>query len=304
MRVLDRSIGALILASVGLSCGGSGPPASDPSAPSATAPAEGATTATAGEPSDPASASAPSEASGEPSAPAATAATTPLDVCGQMCDRMKAICSESAVKSCGLNCKKQYQKPPPGCDDDARAALECARDAKDLQCAAIAPMSCNPAFLRYAACTRGEKLEAKPQESKTPAGWERFSAKSAGFTALMPRGVTEKTEAGDPTFSVADGSVTYAVRVKKAPEQKATQKTLVKVALDMLGVQCSKNLRLHGLIESGQNVTIRFDSECKDGTAWKGQFVVTGGKLYVLALTGPKGFKGEHDAFFSNFSAS
>ena len=94
------------------------------------------------------------------------------------------------------------------------------------------------------------------------------------------------------------------MRVKKAPEQKPTQKTLVKVALDMLGVQCSKNLRLHGMIESGQTMTIRFDSECKDGTAWKGQFVVTGGKLYVLALTGPKGFKGEHEAFFSSFSAS
>ena len=49
---------------------------------------------------------------------------------------------------------------------------------------------------------------------------------------------------------------------------------LVKVALDLLGVHCSKNLRLHGMIETSQRVSIRFDSDCKDGTQWRGQFVI------------------------------
>jgi hypothetical protein len=287
-------------------CAASAPKAEEPVAPSESAPAEGASPAA--EPSEPAPAAAPSEPASDSGAAAtpspASAVATPLEVCGQMCDRMAQRCSESAVKSCRLNCKKQYQSPPKGCDDYAREALECARDASDLQCAAIAPMSCNPAFLRFQACTRGEKIETKAQASTTPAGWERFAAKSAGFSALMPRGVTEKAEGGEPTFSAEDGSVTYSVRVKKAPAEKPTQKTLVKVALDMLGVQCSKNLRLHGMIEQGSNVTIRFDSDCKDGKAYKGQFVVTGGRMYVLQLVGPKGFKADHEAFFAGFTAS
>jgi hypothetical protein len=98
--------------------------------------------------------------------------------------------------------------------------------------------------------------------------------------------------------------VTYSVRIKKAPAEKPTQKVLVKVALDMLGVQCSKNLRLHGMIEHGSTVTIRFDSDCKDGRTYKGQFVVTSGKLFVLQLAGPKGFKADHEAFFAGFTAS
>ena len=47
-----------------------------------------------------------------------------------------------------------------------------------------------------------------------------------------------------------------------------------------------------------------FDSDCKDGTEWRGQFVVDGGRLYVLALTGAKGFKAESEAFFSSFATS
>jgi hypothetical protein len=302
-----RAAAGCVLALSLAACAASGPKASEPGAPTESAQSESAQSEgaePAAEPTDPAAAAAPSEAAGDSGAAAAPAAPTALAVCGQMCDRMAQRCSESAVKSCRLNCKKQYQSPPKGCEGDARAALECARDASDLQCAAIAPMSCNPVFLRFDACTRGEKIETKPTASATPAGWERFTAKSAGFAALMPRGVSEKTEAGEPTFSVEEGAVTYSVRVKKAPADKPTQKTLVKVALDMLGVQCSKNLRLHGMIETGQTVTIRFDSDCKDGKAYKGQFVVTGGKLYVLAVTGAKGFKADHEAFFSGFTAS
>jgi len=286
-------------------CGSSSKPAAEPGSaaevPSASAGSESSAPG-AEAPSTGAAASPASEADAA-AAPAEAAAPAPFAVCGQMCDRMGQRCSESATKACRLNCK-QYQKLKPGCDGEARAALECARDAKDLQCAAIAPMSCNPAFLRFDACTKGEKLEEKAEGPKTPQGWERFSAKSPHFSVLMPRGVSETTEGGDPTFKVADGGVTYAVRVRKAPEGKATQKALVKVALDLLGVNCSKNLRLHGMIEHDQRVTIRFDSECKDGTEWRGQFVVDAGRLYVLALTGAKGFKAESDAFFSSFATS
>jgi hypothetical protein len=238
-----------------------------------------------------------------PAAADAAVAPTPFEVCGQMCDRMAQRCSDSAAKTCRTNCQ-QYQKPPAACHAEARAALECARDADDLQCVTIAPTSCNPVFLSFAACARGEKLEPKAEQAAVPSGWERFSSKRAGFTALLPRGVVETKQGDEPIFKVEDGQVTYSVRVRKAPEQKPTQKALVKLALDLLGPNCSKNLRLHGMIEQQQSVSIRFDSHCKDGTEWRGQFVAAHGKLYVLALTGPKGFSAEHAAFFSSFEAS
>jgi hypothetical protein len=288
---------ALGVSLVTLGCAASGPsPADDPGAASADTTAENASSTGA----DSESSAGATESKGDAGA---SGAPTPFVVCGQMCDRMKQRCSESAVKTCRTNCK-QYQSPPAGCDDAARAALECARDAEDLQCVIIAPTSCNPAFLSFAACSRGEKVEAKAEQAGVPSGWERFSSKRAGFAALLPRGVTETKQGDEPVFKVEDGPVTYSVRVRKGPEQKPTQKSFVKLALDLLGTNCSKGLRLHGMIEAGQAVSIRFDSQCKDGTEWRGQFVVAHGKLYVLALTGPKGFKAEHATFFSSFEAT
>jgi hypothetical protein len=282
--------------------GSSSPDKGQPPAETANTSEPEAAEPSAGPSSDTEAAASSADAGATTAAPP-PAAPTPLEVCGQMCERMGQRCAATVVKSCKLTCKK-YEKLPAGCDAEARAALECARDADDLQCAAIAPVSCNPVFLRFAACTRGEKIETKAEGPKIPEGWERFSAKGAGFSALMPRSVVESTEGGDPTFKAEAAPVTYSVRVRKAPEEKPTQKVLVKAALDLLGVNCSKNLRLHGMIEQAQRVTIRFDSQCKNGTEWRGQFVVARGKLYVLALTGPNGFKAEHEAFFSSFDAS
>jgi hypothetical protein len=280
-------------------CAASAPSRADePGAASAEAPADKASTLSA-----PATSEESAGAAGGKADAGAAGAPTPFEVCGQMCDRMRQRCSESAVKTCRRNCKN-YQSPPEGCQDAARAALECARDAEDLECVIIAPTSCNPAFLRFAACARGEKVEAKAEPTAVPSGWERFSSKRAGFAVVVPRGVTETKQGDDPVFKVEDGSVTYSVRVRKGPEQRPTQKSFVKVALDLLGPNCSKGLRLHGMIEQSQAVSIRFESQCTDGTEWRGQFVVAHGKLYVLALTGPKGFKGEESTFFSSFEAT
>jgi len=283
-------------------CAASAPShADDPGAtPADTSSETSAETPSTGSPA--ASGDSPAAAEGKDDT-AAASAPTPFVVCGQMCDRMRQRCSESAVKTCRTNCK-QYQSPPSGCHDEARAALECARDAEDLQCVTIAPTSCNPVFLSFAACARGEKLEAKAEQSAVPPGWERFSSTRAGFAVILPRGVTETKEGDDAIFKVEEGPVTYSVRVRKGPDQSPTQKSFVKLALDLLGPNCSKNLRLHGMIEQKQAVSIRFDSQCKDGSEWRGQFVAAHGKLYVLALTGPKGFKAEHSAFFSSFEAS
>jgi hypothetical protein len=292
-----RRLGAILLPATALACTG---PASNTAVenPNSTQPSA----SPSGETGD-----SPSAESGEGAQPAETAtkaesppAPTVLELCAQMCERLKQRCAESVAKSCHLNCKEEFKSPPAGCDTEVRDALECARKADDLQCAAIAPVSCNQKFLRFAACKRGEKLEAKAAPPPIPAGWEKFTSKVASFTAVMPRGVVEKAGGAEPLYEVVDGAITYSVRLKKAPP-KPTQKALVKVATDYLGPRCGKGLRLHGMIEHDKAVMIRFDSHCDDGVEWRGQLVVIGGRMYVLALTGAKGFKGEQDAFFSSF---
>ena len=253
----------------------------------------------------PARSTTPASAATVPSEPAASIPTSEpgalsaRQLCEQMCTRLPQRCGASVQASCRVNCK-QYESPPPGCDADARAAFECARDAADLQCANISPVSCDPKFLRLAACARGEKLDAGEVEAGLPAGWERFKS-GAGFSAVMPRGVASKTENGDRVFSVEDGGLDYSVRVREAPPEPATQKGFVKVAFDLLGESCSKKLRLHGKVEHDRRVSIRFNSQCRNGTEWRGLFVVFDGKLYVLAITGPKGFEADHARFFEGF---
>ena len=296
-RSMSR-FGAIALAAVALACTGraSNTDVENPSStqPSTESPAE-PQASTGAEPSDAAQPAATATGGESPTAP------TPLELCGQMCEHLKQRCAENVAKSCHLNCKEEFKSPPAGCDTEMRDALECARTAEDLQCAAIAPVSCNTKFLRFAACKKGEKLETKAAPPPIPAGWERFTSKVASFTAVMPRGVVEKAGGAEPLYEVVDGPITYSVRLKKAPP-KPTQKALVKIATDYLGPRCGKGLRLHGMIEHDKTVMIRFDSHCDDGVEWRGQLVVIGGRLYVLSLTGAKGFKGEHDAFFSSFT--
>ncbi len=224
-----------------------------------------------------------------------------IKLCEQMCDRMVSKhCSKVTVQACRANCG-QYG-PPAHCGDEIRAAFECARDADDLQCAYIVPGSCSNKFRRLVGCSRGEKVDIPPDKPAMPDGWERYTSKTAGFATPMPRGVSEKSDADGPTFSSEQGSVTYSVHLQPPPQDPPNQKNMVKLAVRMFGDTCGRKLRLHGMFEQNGQVAIHYDTECRDNSERHGMFVINSRHMYVLTVSGPKGFGAERDAFLYGFS--
>ncbi|MGC4090698.1 MAG: hypothetical protein QM756_23065 [Polyangiaceae bacterium] len=279
-------------------CGGSAAPAAAPAATdSSAAPSDAAPGA---EPAKEGAGDAPAAANSEPAAaPVKSEKQSLVALCEKGCDKMKANCSSSSVDNCRMNCS-QYEHPPAGCEEEARAALECANSAEDTTCVNIAPEICAHKFQRVVACANGKPIAAKEENVKTPDGWERYAAKSAGFSGLMPKGMSEANEGGVPTHSVKVGNLTYAVRILPPPKERPTQKSMVQVAMGILG-KCNQKLKLFGMVERPEKIFIRFDSHCPDGTDWRGAFAITDKKLYMPFVTLPKGSKGEVDAFVYGF---
>jgi hypothetical protein len=219
-----------------------------------------------------------------------------------MCDRVTKKCSENAAESCRMNCT-QYEHPPEGCDAQVRAALECAAKAEDLTCVNIAPESCAPDFRRVLACASGKPEGAMPEDpNKMPDGWARFESASQGFSTPMPKGVTEKGGAPEPTFAVTAGDADYRVRILPLPKDPPTQKNLVRVAMGLIG-KCNKNLKLFGMVERPNRTTIRFQSTCPANAELGGLIAIASGKMYVLEMTAPKGSTAPKDPFFYGFEA-
>lgn len=294
----------LTLAVLVAACGGTAAPASAPASSDSSAAGSpaGASDAQASGSEEPAPAKGTDQ-----TPPASGAGTAPkgeklslVALCEKGCDKMKATCSASSVDNCRMNCT-QYEHPPAGCDDEVRAALECANKAEDTTCVNIAPEICAPKFRRVVTCANGGKsVDASDEAAQTPAGWERYSSKKNGFASLMPKGVSESSEGGVPTSTVKQGELTYQVRVLPPPAERPTQKSMVKLALPILG-KCSQKLKLYGMVDRPEKIFIRFDSHCPDGTDWRGAFVITDKKMWMPFVTIPKGAKGEVDAFVYGF---
>lgn len=238
------------------------------------------------------------EKSGDPAAQPNQIAL--VNLCEEGCKKIKAKCAASSYENCHMNCA-QYEHGPAGCEKEAREALECARSAEDVTCVNIAPEICAFKFRKVVACSNGTTLQAKEETGpQTPAGWERYTAKSAGFATVMPKGVSEAQEGGHPQFTSKEGDGTYFVRVLPAPKDKPTQKNMVQVAMGALG-KCNRNMKLYGMVDRPEKVFIRFDSGCPDGTTWRGAFVIVGSKMYMPFVAAPKGAKPEVDAFLYGF---
>lgn len=298
-----RALGACVVFSAACG-GGSGAPAASPEAASNT---PGADATAAGNDSAPPADTAATTESNEASPAAGDEASKAapqqslLALCEEGCKKIKTRCTETAFENCKMNCA-QYDHPPAGCETEVRQALECARDAEDVPCVNIAPEICSYKFRRIVACVNGKPLEAKDDAPKTPDGWERFAAKSAGFTVMAPKGMTESSEGGESRHSVKLGDAEYVVRVLPAPKEKPTQKSMLGVAMGVLG-KCNQKLKLYGMVDRPEKVFIRFDSGCADGVTWRGAFVVAGSKMYMPYVAIAKGTKSkpEVDAFVYGF---
>jgi len=236
------------------------------------------------------------------SAPAPPPAPEPImTICLAKCDKLVSKCGKAAVDSCRLNCGK-YDPPPGGCGDQVRAALSCARDARDLTCANVAPESCSRKFREIAACASGEA--AQPAE-KGPAGlpenWEQVSDASAGYAVPLPVGSAVKAGAEGPVRSVtaADGTL-YKVSVMEPLKDKPSEKAFLHFLMKVMG-RCSDKVKLDGFVEKAGRSSIHYKAHCQDKTDWNGMIYTNDQHLFLLSAQAPVGKIGVTDPFFYQF---
>jgi len=238
--------------------------------------------------------------------PAASASAPPapapiMPICLAKCDKLVSKCAASAVESCRLNCGK-YDPPPAGCGDQVRAALECARDARDLTCAYVAPESCARKFREMTACANGEAApNAEKAAAGLPEGWEQVADAANGFTLAMPLGSAVKAGAEGPVRSVsaADGTL-YTVSVLPPLKDKPSEKSLLHFLMKIMG-RCSDKVKLDGFVEKGDRSSMHYKAHCPDKTDWNGMIYTNAQHLFLLSAQAQAGKIGVTDPFFYQF---
>jgi len=219
------------------------------------------------------------------------------------CDKLVAKCGKTAVDTCKLNCGK-YEPPPSECLEQVRVALECARDAKDLTCANVAPESCSAKFREIAKCTAGEAPTQAAAPKGLPKGWEKVSDAANGFSLAMPSGSTEKAGPEGPVRSVTapDGTI-YTVSVLPLLKDKPSEKSLLHFLMKVQG-RCSDKVKLDGFVEKEGRSSIHYTAHCPDKTDWNGMIYINSKNLILLSAQAPAGKIGPTDPFFYEFEFS
>ena len=240
--------------------------------------------------------------------PATTAAAAPppapaaiLPICLAKCDKLVNKCGTSAVESCRLNCGK-YDPPPAGCGDQVRSALECARDAKDLTCANVAPESCSRKFREIAACAAGEAAQpAEKAPAGLPEGWEQVTDSANGFSVAMPIGSVVKAGPEGPVRSVMGADATlYTVSVLPLLKDKPSEKSFLHFLMKVQG-RCSDKVKLDGFIEKAGRSSVHYKAHCPDKTDWNGMIFTNDQHLFLLSAQAPFGKLGVTEPFFYQF---
>ena len=237
-------------------------------------------------------------------APASGAAQRPRRSCPSAlakCDKLVSKCGAPTVESCRLNCGK-YDPPPQGCGDQVRAALECARDARDLTCANVAPESCARKFREIAACAAGETAQpAEKAPAGLPEGWEQVTDSANGFSVALPSGSAVKAGPEGPVRSVsaADGTL-YTVSVLPALKDKPSEKSFLHFLMKVQG-RCSDKVKLDGFIEKAGRTSIHYQAHCPDKTDWNGMIFTNDQHLFLLSAQAPFGKIGLTEPFFYQF---
>jgi|SRR6478609_586688 len=223
-----------------------------------------------------------------------------LSICQAKCDKLVSKCGKSAVDSCRLNCGK-YDPPPAGCADQVRVALECARDARDLTCANVAPESCAKKFREIASCAAGEAAPVEKAPAGLPDGWEQVTDTANGFSVAMPAGSVVKAGPEGPVRSVtaADGTV-YTVSVLPLLKDKPSEKSFLHFLMKVQG-RCSDKVKLDGFIEKAGRASIHYKAHCPDKTDWDGMIYTNDQHLFLLSAQAPFAKLGITEPFFYQF---
>jgi hypothetical protein len=219
-----------------------------------------------------------------------------------MCDAVAPKCTKDQLEGCRITCKN-YQGQEPACDGVTRKALECARADRDfLFCTNVVPLNCAKEFKAVGICAATGAPPVEVSKQTMPDGWARFEAKGAGFSAVMPKGATEKTEDGIKKWSVsAPSGATYELSVRPAPaDKKIDNRYFLKRSREIFG-RCADKMKLHSIIEKETHTSIQFKVVCPEKTQQLGTMHVIGSSLYMLHLTFPEGATVEVDPFVYSF---
>ena len=291
-------LGFLFFGALGVACAGAPASAEAPPQPSASAePVAPAADSAAPPPAPSASAPlalAPPEDAPPPPRPAL------VPICLAKCDKLVSKCSGPQVESCRLNCTK-YEPPPSECRDEVHAALECARDARDLTCANVAPESCARKFQAIASCIAGEAPKVAKAPAGLPEGWEHVTDSAGGFLVSLPVGSTVKAGPEGPVRSVtaADGTA-YSVSVLPPLKDKPSNKSFLLFLMKIMG-RCSDKVKLDGMIEKAGHTSIHYAAHCPDKTDWNGMIYASSSELVLLSAQAPVGKVGLTEPFFYEF---
>jgi hypothetical protein len=270
-----------------------------PPAGGAPAPAHGGDATAAPESTEDAATAAP-EASAAPPAPPQESL---LALCNKMCDAVAPKCTKMQLEGCRVTCKN-YEDTEEACDPVARKALECARADKDfLFCSNVVPINCAKEFKAVGVCAATGVAPVEESKQAMPDGWARFEAKDAGFSVVMPKGVTASTDGEVTKWAVtAPTGASYEVTLRAAPpDKKIDNRYFLKRSRELFG-RCADKMKLHAIIEKEGHTSIQFKVVCPEKTQQLGTMHVVGGsKLYTLLLTFPEGAKVDIDPFVYSF---
>lgn len=233
------------------------------------------------------------------SAPPAPPAASILSICQAKCDKLVSKCGKTAVESCRLNCGK-YDPPPAGCGDQVRAALECARDARDLTCANVAPETCSKKFREITSCAAGEAAPVEKAPAGLPEGWEQVTDSANGYSVAMPTGSVVKAGPEGPIRSVTVADTLYTVSVLPLLKDKPSEKSFLHFLMKVQG-RCSDKVKLDGFIEKAGRSSIHYKAHCPDKTDWNGMIFTNDQHLFLLSAQAPFGKVGVTDPFFYQF---
>lgn len=272
-----RALGAAGLASLlVIACAGQAPPtqpAQEQSAP------VGERTSQQPVQVEPPASDAPEEAAPQPvesPEPAEPATAIVARVCEEGCAKMDSACNERAASFCRASCR-DYVSAAEKCPVEVEDALSCQATADDfLLCSNIAAESCTPLFRAMKECREGraepqERKAKEPEKSRVPEGWARFTVAQDGYSVLAPQTMTLTATANSYKATGQDQlGIEYRLEPLQTGGREPTASNILRSATAYLGNDCQPKLRLHGRYESAGVIHIRFDTTCKDGSAWHG----------------------------------
>jgi len=231
---------------------------------------------------------------------------TVASVCEALCSRVDERCSKDSARQCRGQCKIYVDKSK-GCEAEYRAALDCQAGAAQKElCGNVAAANCLDEFRDIKRCQRGEKTSASAASASSsgsglPAGWKVFTDDQLGFKIGLPASAALDRNAERRTWRATEGDVEYVVAQLPSPNQAITSKVLLKLVIDYVGYRCQKNLKLHGQFEIGDEVAIRYDTVCRDGTEWHGMLRVRPDQAKSTAYHAPAGAEGVLEPFIYSY---